>query len=345
LGFSRNPASSSRNDISGECPARSDAGGITSCSRWLSEATPPEPNVVMVRTPDGVPSILGSPPHDGIPPGCGFIDDPLSGGVARASLNHRLQDWIPPGSPCQLVLSFQMTSLLKFDRYEIRIPQAGGFRATSRWSSGATPPEPNVVMVRTPDGVPAILGSPPHDGIPPGCGFIDDPLSGGVARASLNHRLQDWIPPGSLCQLVLSFQMTSLLKFDRYEIRIPQAGGFPAISRWLSGATPPEPNVVMVRTPDGVPSILGSPPHDGIPPGCGFIDDPLSGGVARASLNHRLQDWIPPGSLCQLVLSFQMTSLLKFDRYEIRIPQAGGFPAISRCLSEATPPEPNCQPW
>ena len=110
-------------------------------------------------------------------------------------------------------------------------------------------------MVRTPDGVPSILGSPPHDGIPPGCGFIDDPLSGGVARASLNHRLQDWIPPGSPCQPVLSFQMTSFLKFDRYEIRIPQAGGFPAISRWLSEATPPDCHRRETRIPAGMPDI------------------------------------------------------------------------------------------
>jgi len=123
-------------------------------------------------------------------------------------------------------------------------------------------------MVRTPDGVPSILGSPPHDGIPPGCGFIDDPLSGGVARASLNHRLQDWIPPGSPCQPVLSFQMTSFLKFDRYEIRIPQAGGFPAISRWLSEATPPD-----CRRSETIPQAGGFPAisrwlSEATPPDC-----------------------------------------------------------------------------
>ena len=73
-------------------PQPKDAGGIATGSRWLSEATPPVSRHHSDRTPAGVPeqaSYAGTPagvPRDGI-----FV----SGGVA--SLNHRLQDFIPPG--------------------------------------------------------------------------------------------------------------------------------------------------------------------------------------------------------------------------------------------------------
>jgi hypothetical protein len=36
---------------------------------------------------------------------------------------------------------------------------------------------------------------------------------------------------------------------------IPDARGIKACSRWLSGATPPEPNIRFIGTPAGVPAL------------------------------------------------------------------------------------------
>ena len=45
-----------------------DAGGIPSCSRWLSEATPPDLNPPESRTPAGVPAIARHALHPHLPP-------------------------------------------------------------------------------------------------------------------------------------------------------------------------------------------------------------------------------------------------------------------------------------
>jgi len=56
--------------------------------------------------------------------------------------------------------------------------------------------------------------------------------SGGVARSSLNHRLQAAMPQAGGGE---------------------EAGGFTACSRWLSAATPPEPRVTEMH-PEGMPA-------------------------------------------------------------------------------------------
>ena len=49
-----------------------DAGGISSCSRWLSAATPPDENPPVSRTPAGVPAKARHALHPHLPPTTGF---------------------------------------------------------------------------------------------------------------------------------------------------------------------------------------------------------------------------------------------------------------------------------
>ena len=79
-------------------------GGISACSRWLSEerATPPDSDKTRGHPGRGGRSFedashIYQPVDAAIPPGCGPFH-PLSGGVARSSLNHRLQARKPPAS-------------------------------------------------------------------------------------------------------------------------------------------------------------------------------------------------------------------------------------------------------
>ncbi len=144
----------------------SEAGGFTACSRWLSEATPTDPVPPEFRTPAGVPAIVVATNHDGIPPGCGNLDAPPSGGVARASLNHRLHDFIPPGYRIVLETRDVKSLVLRSDCLDAggisscsptarRHSDAGGISSCSRWLSEATPPDPVPPEFRTPAGVPA----------------------------------------------------------------------------------------------------------------------------------------------------------------------------------------------
>jgi hypothetical protein len=80
-------------------PIGPNAGGIPACSRWLSETIPPATGQAH-RPRRGVSAFLANSafptgplaPH----PGCDRLA-PWTGGIARASLNHRLQAYIPPG--------------------------------------------------------------------------------------------------------------------------------------------------------------------------------------------------------------------------------------------------------
>ena len=70
-------------------------------------------------------------------------------------------------------------------------------------------------------------------------------------------------------------------------------GGMPAISRWLSVATPPV--SLKFPHPGGMPDTRARHREtSGIPPGCEAHLDCISGGVA--TLNHRLMAVTPPGS-------------------------------------------------
>jgi len=105
---------------------RHHAEGMATCSRWLSAATPPEPEPEhpMNRTPAGVPAIQ----------------------------THT----IPPNPMCLEELGGERTTLPEPTEHQTQ--EAEGFQACSRWLSAATPPEPEPEhpMNRTPAGVPAI---------------------------------------------------------------------------------------------------------------------------------------------------------------------------------------------
>ena len=83
------------------------------------------------------------------------------------------------------------------------------------------------------------------------------------------------------------------------DARVQDAGGIPAISRWLSEtrATPP---VTRFHIPCTLARVPATSPHAGTP--CrGAIHITLqSGGVA--SLDHRLQARVPPGKKLGLAL-------------------------------------------
>ena len=129
--------------------------------------------------------------------------------------------------------------------------------------------------------------------------------SGGVA--SLNHRLQDEMPPASECRRAVGLQdemppasrqsdrrtkdFTSLVSRT---MRYP--GGMKSCSRWLSEAraTPPDGGASKLPHPGGMPSWLVATTMAGTPAGVRNSGGTGSGGVA--SLDHRLQDEMPPAS-------------------------------------------------
>ncbi len=279
----------------------------------------------------------------------------------------------------------------------MKLPDAGGIAASSRWLSAATPPDTRPRITCTPEGCQRIhiLALPNHgawdtsepkppirrfipnshfqifadltahvDSLAPlrGAYFSEYQRSGGVA--TLNHRLQAWIPPGShygrrgpvmgqtgVVQKgsnakyndwtggslsahpapphSLSLRAPAVAPFRPVLTKLPDAGGIAASSRWLSVATPPDTRPRITCTLEGCQRIhiLTLPNHgawgtsepkppirrfitnshfqifadltahvDSLAPlrGAYFSEYQRSGGVA--TLNHRLQAWIPPGS-------------------------------------------------
>ncbi len=91
--------------IAGEFRILHHTGGMPACSRWSSEAIPPEHTSHGIsaprrgaskRRPHRAVEFIRPSHRAGTPAGVWFNSEPGSGGVA--SLNHRLQAWIPSGS-------------------------------------------------------------------------------------------------------------------------------------------------------------------------------------------------------------------------------------------------------
>jgi len=135
-------------------PPSPHAEGMATCSRWLSVATPPEPEHHENRTPAGVPAIQT---HT-LPPNSTCLEELDE---ERTTLpectEHQTQEaesfpacsrWSSEATPPEPI------SLSGIEADAVR-QEAEGFPACSRWLSAATPPEPEHHENRTPAGVPA----------------------------------------------------------------------------------------------------------------------------------------------------------------------------------------------
>ena len=220
-----------------------DAGGIPSCSRWLSIATPPEPIPPEIRTPAGVPAIArhALDPHlPSLPP---HLRNKKSGIHHRGSLACRTpflsrgnrqrprrtatgRRWCcgsRPSShfpqthplPLRFHAGIEKILLLMDPRFaSTLLPMARRLRRLQRQRVGAGFGE---TIHRQP------RGASPGEIIPRGTHRIHQKIRRGIRRA------------------------LSRLSFA-------DAGGIPSGSRWLSEATPPVSRRSEIRTPAGVPS-------------------------------------------------------------------------------------------
>ncbi len=221
-----------------------------------------------------------------------------SGGVA--SLNHRLQDEMPPASECRRAVGLQdemppasrqsdrrtkdFTSLVS---RTMRYP--GGMKSCSRWLSEAraTPPDGGASIERHP---------------------------GGMKSCSRWLSETRATPP------------------DRGASIERHPGGMKSCSRWLSEAraTPPDRGSSKLPHPGGMPSWLVATTMAGTPAGVRNSGGTGSGGVA--SLNHRLQAVKPPAS--EIVPSACRETLIQAEK--LRISSRSPSVSVSRSRISCT---------
>ncbi len=134
----------------------SDAGGIPSCSRWLSAATPPDANAPASRTPAGVPSKARHALDPYLPPLPSHLrhetpgNPPRQGMAARTPrLSRRDREWTGPGeirrhlrSALSRLIPPPMASLpdagwVSFDVPVVSLRSTTGYRLGSRWDQDA----------------------------------------------------------------------------------------------------------------------------------------------------------------------------------------------------------------
>ena len=172
---------------------------------------------------------------------------------------------------------------------------------------------------------------------PSGMRFVFRSATGGVARASLDHRLMAVMPPASLqtggvarvsLATVGSAHWLPTSAADFFLARNhPHGGAVTAISRWSMEPRDRHHRIRIHRTqttPVGVAAAgvfaRGCEAFVAVrcwhPSGMRSVSRPGSGGVARASLDHRLMAGKPPASSSRLIVLASIRGGLAISRHD-----------------------------